>query len=296
MSSMPDVTTTNSEKPFKSIFRNGSRTYFFSSMFFAPAVREDVSVLYAFVRVVDNFVDSIPQNRLQYYQFKEEYRQRQLSRLSGKAPSSPLPVIDAFLALMQRHGISSEWVDAFFSAMELDITCAQYQSINDTITYMYGSAEVIGLMMARILDLPESSYIFAQLLGRSMQYINFIRDIEEDFSLGRTYLPQEVVQSFGFSCLSLEEVSKKREAFHQLITQEIKRYLTWKEEAEKGYHFIPRRYLIPIKTASDMYAWTAHQLMKDPFLLYQTKVKPTVGRIMAKGSSNAAYVLLNVPR
>ena len=70
----------------------------------------------------------------------------------------------------------------------MDIKKKEYNSLEETLEYIYGSAEVIGFFMAKIIGLSDESLYYAGRLGRSMQYINFIRDIEEDNNLGRRYL------------------------------------------------------------------------------------------------------------
>jgi len=116
----------------------------------------------------------------------------------GLAPEDRA-VIDAFVKLGQEVGFDPAWTVAFLDAMEADLTKNRYDSLEECFTYMYGSAEVIGLFMSRCIDLPEVDLESARLLGRAMQYINFIRDVEEDRTLGRRYLPfeGEVGGSYG---------------------------------------------------------------------------------------------------
>lgn len=71
--------------------------------------------------------------------------------------------------------------------------------------------------MARIMDLSEDSFIHARYLGRAMQYLNFIRDIQEDLTLGRQYLPYDEMRSLGIRNLTMEEAAGKREQFNQFI-------------------------------------------------------------------------------
>ncbi len=79
----------------------------------------------------------------------------------------------------------------FFDSMQLDTTVRRYDSLDDIINYMHGSAEVVGLMMARMMGLPEEALPLAAMQGRAMQYANFVRDIGEDNHLGRCYFPEE---------------------------------------------------------------------------------------------------------
>lgn len=151
-----------------STFKQGSTTYFNSSLFFPPALRRDVFVLYGFVRVADNYVDNVPQYSEGFYKFKQSYQR------AWKGSPVGDPIIDTFVDLARAKGFDPAWTEAFL---------------------------------------------------HSMQYINFIRDIEEDRILGR-------------------------------------------------------RYLIPIKTASDMYKWTARIIEANPLVDFQYKVKPTKARIL----------------
>ncbi|MFN3660156.1 MAG: phytoene/squalene synthase family protein, partial [Brevinematales bacterium] len=152
-----------------------------------------------------------------------------------------------------------------------------YFSLEETCQYMYGSAEVIGYFMAKIMGLPEEAFAYAALLGRSMQYINFIRDIAEDLSFGRTYLP---LSESPFPDFREETCRTNPTAFEKYIHKQISRYFEWQKEAEKGYRYIPYRMLIPIKTAADMYRWTAKKIAKDPWIVYKKKVKPPKWRIL----------------
>lgn len=273
----------SSQRTFKAIFKAGSKTYFYSSLFFDAATRNEVSVLYSFVRVADNFVDQVPQDVSGFSRFCEQYRNSLAGQPSGD------PVIDSFCSLMSLRGFEPTWVDAFLYAMELDTKKSRYEELDEVIEYMYGSAEVIGLMMARILKLPEASLPAAQLLGRAMQYINFIRDISEDRAFNRIYLPQRALRKFGLTDLSEGYVlqNELKDAFCELIREQLEVYLQWQKQAEAGFHYIPYRYLIPIKTASEMYKWTARTIARDPMVVFNRKVKPTVPRIVMQAGRNA---------
>jgi len=267
-------------KEISSLFKSGSRTYFYSSLFFPKDVKEDIFILYGFVRKADNFVDSIPQQKNNFESFKKAYE----SALSGNKSNDI--AIGSFMELMEKRGFNKEWVDAFLHAMELDLTKKIYMTLKETKEYMYGSAEVIGLMMSKILGLPERSFNSAKYLGRAMQYINFIRDIVEDIKFGRTYLPKDEMDSFGIKSLELVHTKQNRENFTSFIHSQLLKYEEWQKKAEEGYRYIPRRYLIPIKTASDMYMWTAQQIKKDPFVVYRKKVKPSKARIIFTACKN----------
>ncbi|MDV2480983.1 phytoene/squalene synthase family protein [Methanoculleus sp. Wushi-C6] len=262
------------------IFRRGSRTYFYSTLFFPPAAREDVFALYSFVRTADDYVDAVPQEVEEFYALTERYA----SAAAGEATGDV--VVDSFVELSGRKGFDPAWTEAFLHSMERDITVASYRTIRDLEDYLYGSSEVVGLMMARVLDLPAESHIAAQNLGRAMQYVNFIRDIAEDLTLGRTYFPLDEMDLFGLDDLSAATAARHPGRFGAFVRYQIGRYRAWQEQAETGFAFIPRRYLIPIRTASDMYRWTARTIEHDPAIVHRRKVKPSVARIVTGVTAN----------
>jgi phytoene synthase len=259
-------------------FKQGSRTYFNSSIFFPRSVRRDVFALYGFVRVADNFVDGVPQDSDGFYGFKDAYQ-----RALKQGPIGD-PIIDAFVELGGRKKFDPAWTEAFLHSMELDLSKKEYNRLEETLEYIYGSAEVIGLYMARVMDLAPESLPHAERLGRSMQYINFIRDIDEDRTLGRRYLPLE---GTPLESLDPEHVRSHRREFNDFLRHHLDKYRVWQREAEEGFRYIPRRYLIPIKTASDMYNWTARTIQENPMVVFQRKVKPSKGRIWRTVLANA---------
>jgi len=262
-------------KKLFSIFKEGSKTYFYSSIFFPTYIKKDVFTLYGFVRKADNYVDSIPQDINGFYEFKNKY----YNAIKGKKTNDI--VIDSFVKLMNKKEFDPKWVDAFLNSMEMDITKSEYKDINETLEYIYGSAEVVGLMMAKIMDLPKESYEYAKYLGRSMQYINFIRDIAEDIKLRRNYFPKSEMEKFGIIKLDYGSIKNDKEKFSNFISKQLEYYCNWQQFAEKGYKYIPKRYLVSIKTASEMYNWTAEQIYSNPLIIYSMKVKPQISKIIS---------------
>ena len=122
-----------------------------------------------------------------------------------------------------------------------------------------------------------------------MQYINFIRDIDEDRGLGRRYLPLAGSPLADTPPASLDPGYARAhpEEFGAFVRHHLGYYERWQREAEKGFRYIPRRCRIPIKTASDMYNWTARRIAADPMVVFERKVKPSRGRILARILRNA---------
>lgn len=274
-------------KTIYSLFKRGSKTYFYSTRFFPKEAREEVFILYSFLRKADDYVDSIPQDGPGYYAFRERYNKAKQGIITGDV------VVDSFIQLVERKNFKDEWVEAFLNSMEMDITRNSYENLDELKTYLYGSSEVVGLFMARIMGLPSASYPAAQKLGRSMQYINFIRDIAEDLELGRVYFPQEDLRKYGVKSLREEDARENAKGFIKFIHRQLDVYSDWQKKAEAGFKYIPYRYLIPVKTASDMYKWTAEQIRRNPFIVYRKKVKPSIPRIVGRVMTNSLRLPLS---
>jgi len=276
-------TPTNPEN----IFKKGSTTYYNSTKLFPKAIRKDVTTLYSFVRVADNYVDSVPQDVKGFNNFKAMY----YSALKGEKVD--YSVVTNFVALSKRMNFEEQWVDSFLKSMEMDTKKSTYENLDELNKYLYGSAEVIGLMMNRVMNIDERADDSAQYLGKAMQFINFIRDIDEDLDLNRTYFPKDSMAKFGLIGLTRGEARRKPEEFKKFIRSQIKVYFEWQMKAELGLQHIPKRMRVAVKTASDMYMWTATEIYKNPFIVYDTQIKPTWHRVIFNGVKNFFTVYLS---
>ena len=260
------------------IFRRSSKTFYYASMLFPKSVRDDVATLYAFVRIVDDLVDKPIPDVDQFYRVWE------LTLRALEGSKTGVWYIDCLADLSSRAGFKMEHVEAFMSSMEMDLYIKEYQTIDQLLEYIYGSAEVIGLFMAQIMKLPKESYLSAMRLGRAYQFINMIRDIEEDLELGRVYIPMEDLERFDVKCFC-----KARE-FDEMIRFEVRRFYEMIREGEKGYRYIPKRYRAAVKTASDLYKWAAKKIYRDPGVVLRSKVRPSPLRSISYGLANAVRI------
>jgi phytoene desaturase len=254
------------------IFKNGSVTYYYSSLFFTGQAKKDVFSLYAYVRVIDDLVDNPAPNKKLF----ESLWQQTLLAWNGETKGNK--VVKGFVELAKRKKFEWKWIEAFWDAMRSDLTKNNYTSFNELENYMYGSADVIGLMMCKILDLPPAAGRYAALEGKAMQYLNFIRDVKEDRDMGRNYL--------GYT----ESQKNDPKLWEEFIRRNIEHYREIRLEAQKGYKYIPRKYFIPIKTASDMYEWTADVIYKNPDIVWQEKIRPKKRKVLIGLLKNIIFI------
>lgn len=268
----------------EAIFKKGSTTYFTSSLFFNGQQRQDVTRLYSFVRTADDYVDEAPQrvDKLQdlaaAWQKFSTKPMRELEASDQDALNTRVAKNMARLKII--YGFDVAWVDAFLVSMLMDAKPKKFQTLDESLEYVYGSAEVIGLMMAAVLRLPKEAHHTARLQGRAMQWINFVRDIAEDNALGRSYFPQEDLNKFKLKDVTEATARKHPEQFAGFMRYQIAVYNRWQHEAMAGFQYLPRRARTAIHTAADGHNYTARQIAKTPLVVFDRKVKPSRSRLI----------------
>ncbi|WP_241548518.1 phytoene/squalene synthase family protein [Gordonia alkanivorans] len=178
------------------VIRSYSSSFGLASRLLAPAIRRDVRNIYALVRVADEIVDAPrPEQGLVDRSNELDQLEEQTSAAMITGSSSNL-VVHAFARTARRVGIDLDLVAPFFASMRSDLTEVEHD-FESLASYIYGSAEVVGLMCLRAFLAEEAKAEArydhlapgARRLGAAFQKINFLRDFGEDSDgLGRRYL------------------------------------------------------------------------------------------------------------
>ena len=157
---------------------------------FAPSIRPAIYAIYGFVRYADEIVDSFndyPQDEL-FHEFVNEYNKSLDRKISLN------PIINSFQEVVHKYDLFEYALD-FLKRMEADLHVKDYKTKEDYENYIYGSADVIGLMCLRVFvnndnDKFNALKASAKYLGSAFQKVNFLRDIKDDIEqLGRSYFP-----------------------------------------------------------------------------------------------------------
>ena len=187
---MLDLYNTTCQECSQLITKRYSTSFSAGIKAFDPSIRAPIYAIYGFVRFADEIVDTFhdfPQASL-FYKFKEDTWHAIEERISLN------PVLNAFQEVVHKYGIEKELIEAFLHSMEMDLTQNAYSPAGYD-EYIYGSAEVVGLMCLHIFcngDPDQYSRLKgpARRLGAAFQKINFLRDLKSDFEeRGRVYFP-----------------------------------------------------------------------------------------------------------
>lgn len=266
---------------FAQVIKRASKTFYFSSLFFPKRVRRDVHILYAFLRISDDLVDSIPSKEDEFITLKKEL----LNSLIGI--KSKDIIVESFSDLARRKGIDHQIIFDYLDVQEKDLKKKSYATYQELDRFIYGVAGVVGLMMAKVMDLKEASFSGAIKLAEAMQNVNIIRDIAEDLSAGKVYLPQDELKRFGLpNKLDKEDVEKNFEEYCRFIRFQLDRTKSLLTESRESFRFIPNNILKPIKIVADIYEEVINRIYADPALVFKKKMKPSIWTIVRLSFKN----------
>ncbi|MBK6284435.1 MAG: phytoene/squalene synthase family protein [Draconibacterium sp.] len=212
--------------------------------------RDAIYAIYGFVRFADEIVDS----------FHEFNKKKLLDKFESDLKDaielgiSMNPILHSFQKTVREYGIPYQYIDAFLTSMKCDLNKKHYENKLETDTYVYGSADVVGLMCLRVFtDGDEAQFNKlkkpAMKLGSAFQKVNFLRDLKNDTEeLGRIYFPGLVNGDFN-------EESKLK------IIQEIESDFN---EAFEGIKQLPKSTRIAVLSAYFYYLELLLQLKNVP--------------------------------
>ncbi|MDF0708852.1 phytoene/squalene synthase family protein [Flagellimonas okinawensis] len=195
----------------KVVTKSYSTSFSLATKMLAPSIRADIYNIYGFVRFADEIVDTFHEyDKAKLFDaFEKDMEQAIEDKISLN------PILNAFQYTYHKYDIPHHLVASFMKSMRMDLTKKNYETFDEYREYIYGSADVVGLMCLCVFvkgdkekyeELKES----AMALGSAFQKVNFLRDLKADYEdLNRTYFPNT-------NLLELDEESKKR------IVNEIK--------------------------------------------------------------------------
>lgn len=181
----------------RALHKQHGRTYYLATRLLPAWKRRHVHALYGFTRYADEIVDRTeelpPQVRAERL---TEWSERFVAGLRGEPVDDPL--LPAVLHTIAVFDLEVEDFATFLRSMAMDLTITSYDTYDDLLDYMEGSAAVIGTMMLPILGASDrvAAREPARQLGLAFQLTNFIRDVAEDIQRGRVYLPLADLERF----------------------------------------------------------------------------------------------------
>ena len=234
----------------KGVTESYSTSFSLATKMLDKSIRSDIYNIYGFVRFADEIVDSFhdyPKEDL-FNRFEEDLN------LAIENKISLNPILNAFQHSFHKYAIDRTLVDAFMRSMRWDLSKKTYLTDEDYKAYIYGSADVVGLMCLKIfVNGDNSAYLHlkssAMALGSAFQKVNFLRDLKDDFEgLNRSYFPN----------INLKEFSEENKI---AIIHEIEGDF---EKGLEGIFQLPNSARFGVYTAYKYYSRLLNKLKKTP--------------------------------
>jgi phytoene synthase len=265
--------------------RHGT-TYYWSTYLLPRVKRHHVHALYGFCRYADDIVDDLGPAPV-------EVRQKALHDFGDRffadlrAGHSDDPVLKAVVHTVKAFDIEPDCFRRFLRSMAMDLTVERYETYDDLLDYMDGSAAVIGEMMLPILEPVDldTARPHAQDLGNAFQLTNFWRDVAEDLDRGRVYVPQEDLRRFGAE----PAVRRVTTEWVELMRFEIARTRALYASADLGLALLPPASARTIRAARVLYSRILDVIEEQGYDVFLRRARvPTWQKAVLVGRSFAA--------
>jgi phytoene synthase len=183
----------------KLVIKRYSTSFYFSSSLLSKTIRQDIFNIYGFVRLADEIVDTFHDYPKQ--ELLEDFEKELWRSVDNKISLNP--ILNSFQHTVNKYSIPKDLINSFLDSMKMDLEKKEYNSVEEYKKYIYGSADVVGLMCLKVfVKGSESSFSelspFAISLGSAFQKVNFLRDLQDDSNvLNRVYFPNVDMNNFN---------------------------------------------------------------------------------------------------
>ena len=240
----------------KLVTQRYSTSFSLGTRLLSNSIRVHIYNIYGFVRFADEIVDSF--HEFNKVDLLNRFEEDLMHAISNKISLNP--ILNSFQFTVNEKKIDIELIKAFLKSMRMDLTKNNYKTKKEYNEYIYGSADVVGLMCLKVfVDGDNSKYEklkpYAMSLGSAFQKVNFLRDLNADFkNLDRTYFPNLNLSNF-------DEESKVN------IINEIEKDFN---HALKGIFMLPESSRLGVYTAYKYYRKLLIKLKKTPSVKIQS--------------------------
>ncbi len=214
--------------------RHYAKTFYFASYVLPREKRKAAYAVYAFCRYADNLIDNAGPGSDTHLALRRLTELRHQLRYVYAFSELMDPKLLAFRETVFHYKIPQQYFEDLLRGVEMDLTKTRYESFSELQDYCYCVASVVGLIMSCIFGVSDSKALArAEDLGTAMQLTNILRDIGEDYDLGRIYLPKDDMDAFGYT---EDELSRGvvNGNFKRLMEFQITRAREYYERAAAG--------------------------------------------------------------
>lgn len=237
------------------ILAQHSKSFALAGRLLPPQQRRDAAVLYTYCRLADDRIDLVPKGA---QALALDQLRHSLAAIYRGQPEADLR-LRAFQELARRRDLPREYPQQLLAGMAMDVAEIRYETLPELLLYCHRVAGVVGLMMCRVLGVSDAgAERNAAHLGIAMQLTNICRDVAEDWSRGRLYLPRAMLRACGgedFDALAEGELSPDaRHAMAKVSAELLAEAERFYRSGERGIRFLPFRAAFSVRAARLIYA------------------------------------------
>jgi phytoene/squalene synthetase len=241
----------------KEVTKSYSTSFSSATRLLSPKIRQDIYNIYGFVRFADEIVDTF--HDYDKEKLFDDFERQMYDAIANKISLNP--ILNAFQETVHKYDIPAHLYESFMNSMRKDLYKSTYNSVEEYEQYIYGSADVVGLMCLKVFvngneEMYDRLKNDAKRLGSAFQKVNFLRDLKADHEdLNRTYFP-------NVNLMELDEASKMR------IIEEIEADF---KAGLRGIIQLPVEAKLGVYTAYVYYLKLLYKLKKTPSLQIKSK-------------------------
>jgi phytoene synthase len=270
-----DPSLDRSYEACRRMHRRHDPTYYWATRRLPAEIRPATHALYGYVRTADEIVDGPrrpPSAEARRAALDAWERELEHGRAAGR---SPHPVVGALVDAGRRHGLPLDELHIYMTSMRIDCAPVRIETWPELEAYMDGSAGSVGRIMAPLLGVPAAHHAGYGRLGQAFQLANFIRDVREDTTLDRVYLPAEDRVRFGVGEDALARGSASPE-LRALLALEVRRARGLFAESEPAIAAAPASVRTGVRFAVAVYQRVLDRVERIDFdvLGRRTGVRP----------------------
>ena len=267
--------------------RAGSSGFYFATRCFPPDLARSAHAVYwycSYTRELGRQAATPDQGRADL----DQWASMATAGLRGRLARHP--VLDVFLDTVDRRGIPHDYPLELIEGVRMDLDQARYLSFSQLRGLCHRIGGVVSQMMTHVVGFRDPALDYMADLGLAVELTTLLRDTGEHLARGRIYLPQEEMESFGYSEPDLIG-QVRNEAFERLMRFQAERAHNYYQKAEPGLKLLDQRGRFAAKVAFDLYRQTLRRIEASGFNVFRRRpAVPAVERYWITARSMAGPI------
>ncbi len=265
---MPDLN--ESYEACRQLTQKAAQNFHFSFLTLPREKYSAMCALYAFMRITDDLGDDIRKPDTERRCDLKQWRDDVKAALAGQPDAHP--ILPAFADTVQRYSIPWKYLEAVLTGVEGDLGTVRIQTFDELSTYCYHVAGAVGVCCIHIWGFTDEDAIpIAIDCGFALQLTNILRDVGEDWALGRIYLPADDFRRFGYTTDDLTG-QVRDERFRNLMRFEADRARSSYKRAERLFHFLEPNGRPILRAMLDIYGGLLEEIERRNYDVFSERV------------------------